>query len=285
MIYLIRSASWNEEANSFEFILKIGYTKDSSAKNRFTSYSNHNPTSKVLYKIPNATRRQEGSVHKYFEEFRKYGNEWYEYREEIIEFFKTHTTIESLNFLPEYKFRQERVSEKTDKINKFYKFVNSLKTSKLKSLLLNYLNLKRAYDKLIFLYKLSKNGQLSEEILEKLPDKNFKEYFTILGADRIKALAYNTSLLNKELSILTFDDTILLERIYNIFIPGNRYSLVDIKQVLLNIYQDVGYKKTPVATDLQEWFNIKSVQINTKISKGKYKRDQGFEILSRRNDK
>ena len=143
MIYLIRSASWNEEANNFEFILKIGYTKDSSAKNRFTSYSNHNPTSKVLYKIPNATRRQEGSVHKYFEKFKKYGNEWYEYREEIVEFFKTHTTRESLNFLPEYKFRQERVSEKTAKINKFYKFVNSLETSKLKSLLLNYIKLLR----------------------------------------------------------------------------------------------------------------------------------------------
>ena len=137
-------------------------------------------------------------------------------------------------------------------------------------------------DKLKFLYKLSKNGQLSEEILEKLPDKNFKEYFTILGAERIKALAYNTSLLNKELGILTFDNTILLEKVYSIFIPGNRYSLVNIKQMLLDIYQDVGYKKTPVATDLQEWFSIKSVQINTKISKGVYKRDQGFEILSKK---
>ena len=52
--------------------------------------------------------------------------------------------------------------------------------------------------------------------------------------------------------------------------------------MLLDIYQDVGYKKTPVATDLQEWFSIKSVQINTKISKGVYKRDQGFEILSKK---
>ena len=84
------------------------------------------------------------------------------------------------------------------------------------------------------------------------------------------------------LGILTFDNTALLERVYSIFIPGNRYSLVDIKQMLLDIYQDVGYKKTPVATDLQEWFNIKGVQINTKISKGKYKRDQGFEILSKK---
>ena len=96
MIYLIKSASWNKEKNSFEFILKIGYTKDSSAQNRFSSYVNHNPTSEILFKISEATRRQEGALHEYFKEFRIYGREWYEYREEIIEFFKSHITKDSL---------------------------------------------------------------------------------------------------------------------------------------------------------------------------------------------
>lgn len=280
MIYLIRSASWNEEANSFEFILKIGYTKDSSAKNRFTSYSNHNPTSKVLYKIPNATRRQEGSVHKYFEKFKKYGNEWYEYREEIIEFFKTHTTRESLNFLPEYKFRQEMVSERVIKIEKFHKFVENLKDLELKSLLSNYLDLKM-YDRLRLLYKLSKQSQLNEELLENIPDKNFKEYFTTLGPNRIKAVGYDTTILNKELKNLSLSED-LAEKVYNTFSLGKRYTSIYIKNELLKIYQEIGYSKTPIATDLKTWFKIKRVQINTKIAKGVYKRDKGFEILSKK---
>ena len=148
--------------------------------------------------------------------------------------------------------------------------------------LAEYQSLPKLYDKLKYLCDLDFQGRLSSAIMAQVSEKHFQEYFTVLGSERIKALAYNTSLLNKELGILTFDNTALLERVYSIFIPGNRYSLVDIKQMLLDIYQDVGYKKTPVATDLQEWFNIKGVQINTKISKGKYKRDQGFEILSKK---
>lgn len=101
MIYLIKSASWNKEKNSFEFILKIGYTKDSSAQNRFSSYVNHNPTVEILFKIPNATREQESLLHKYFKGFRIHGNEWYEYREEIINFFTSHTTKDS--FVAFYK--------------------------------------------------------------------------------------------------------------------------------------------------------------------------------------
>ena len=148
--------------------------------------------------------------------------------------------------------------------------------------LAEYQSLPKLYDKLKYLCDLDFQGRLSSAIMAQVSEKHFQEYFTVLGSERIKALAYNTSLLNKELGILTFDNTTLLERVYSIFIPGNRYSLVNIKQMLLDIYQDVGYKKTPVATDLQEWFSIKSVQINTKISKGVYKRDQGFEILSKK---
>lgn len=51
MIYLIKSAGYDENENLIHF-LKIGYTEDSSKDKRFQLYKLHNPTCKVLYEIP-----------------------------------------------------------------------------------------------------------------------------------------------------------------------------------------------------------------------------------------
>lgn len=52
---------------------------------------------------------------------------------------------------------------------------------------------------------------------------------------------------------------------------GERYSLKDIKLKLKNLYIKVGESKTPVATDLKNWYEIRSVS-NKHIG-------NGFEIL------
>ena len=51
MIYLIKSAGYDENENLIHF-LKIVYTEDSSNDKRFSQYKMHNPTCKVLYEIP-----------------------------------------------------------------------------------------------------------------------------------------------------------------------------------------------------------------------------------------
>ena len=51
MIYLIKSAGYDENENLIHF-LKIGYTEDSSKDKRFSQYKMHNPTCKILYEIP-----------------------------------------------------------------------------------------------------------------------------------------------------------------------------------------------------------------------------------------
>lgn len=52
---------------------------------------------------------------------------------------------------------------------------------------------------------------------------------------------------------------------------GERYSLKDIKLKLKNLYIKVGESKTPVATDLKNWYEIKS------FKNGMF--GHGFEIL------
>lgn len=80
-------------------LLKIGYTKDSSKETRFAAYKMHNPLSEVLFTIPEGTERHEKALHFMFRKYlyKNYGNEWFNYNEEIIDFFSTHTTKESLD--------------------------------------------------------------------------------------------------------------------------------------------------------------------------------------------
>ena len=103
MIYLIRSACYkdinNKECNEFDNILKIGYTKDNSKKSRFNVYITENPSAQILYLIPGGTEYDERNLHNYFRKYLKYGREWFSYESEILEFFKTHTTKESLKEL------------------------------------------------------------------------------------------------------------------------------------------------------------------------------------------
>lgn len=137
-------------------------------------------------------------------------------------------------------------------------------------------------DKLKFLCDLSDGGQLSPEILDNLTEKHFYEYFTILGAPRVRASGYNPTLLNRELGFISFDKTRLADKIYSEFIIGNRYTLVYIREVLRRVYDDLGYPKIPVATDLEQYFEVKVIQVNKSLGNGKYKRERGFEILSKK---
>ena len=100
MIYVIRSSAVVDESiPSFEFILKIGYCRDDREKVRTTTYLTENPTIKTLFTIPGGTEQDEKNLHHHFRKYLVYGNEWFSYNQEILDFFTTHTTKESLGEL------------------------------------------------------------------------------------------------------------------------------------------------------------------------------------------
>lgn len=126
MIYLILSAAFRKDnMNEFEKILKIGYTKDDGKKSRFDCYITENPTIEILYLIPNGDEQDEKNLHYYFRDYLKYGYEWFSYEDSIIEFFKNHTTKESLKELDIYisKQKQQKLRREHIKIN-ILKYVN-----------------------------------------------------------------------------------------------------------------------------------------------------------------
>ena len=108
MIYLIKSAGYDENENLIH-LLKIGYTEDSSKDKRFQTYRIHNPTCKVLYEIPNLPEDIEKRIQYKFRnlKYNGYGNEWFYYSEDIINFFKDIDNID-LESLPKSPMSEKR---------------------------------------------------------------------------------------------------------------------------------------------------------------------------------
>ena len=104
MIYLIESSAFKrKDDGTIEYfqLLKIGYTDDNNKDRRYSQYKLHNPTCEVIYEIPEGTKDHESRLHYKFKDFRfeDYGDEWYVYNEEIIDYIKT-VTLEELDKLP-----------------------------------------------------------------------------------------------------------------------------------------------------------------------------------------
>ena len=131
MIYVILSAEIiNKDPSNLGLILKIGYCKDDRAKVRTATYLTENPTIKTLYTIPEGTEQDEKNLHHHFRKYLKYGNEWFSYNQEILDFFKTHTTKESLEELDLHLSQNKLIKLQKERNAKFLenkqKYINPI---------------------------------------------------------------------------------------------------------------------------------------------------------------
>ena len=104
-------------------------------------------------------------------------------------------------------------------------------------------------------------------ILGSITEIHFQEYVEVLGLDECKAQAYNTSLLNKKLDILSFDKEKLKGDIYNEFKVGQTYPNSYAKLKLGEIYKKNNFRATPKASDLKEYFDTKPKQVKDEVDK------------------
>ena len=113
MIYLILSPAFIDKddiSKGYIPLLKIGYTGEESRKSRFDTYITENPTMKILYLIENGDLDDELNLHNHFKHLKtEYGREWFKYDQEILNFFETHKTKESLEELDVVITRSKRV--------------------------------------------------------------------------------------------------------------------------------------------------------------------------------
>lgn len=108
MIYLIETTYYNKDTKEVLDLLKIGYTEDSKKDKRFMAYRMHNPRHKLLYEVLGYDEDIEKRIQYKFRglKYNGYGNEWFYYSEDIINFFKDIDNID-LESLPKSPRRRE----------------------------------------------------------------------------------------------------------------------------------------------------------------------------------
>ena len=338
MIYVSLSATFIDgDINKFDKIIKIGYCKDDNKKHRLGAYITENPSIILLYTIPGGTEQDEKNLHHHFRKYLKYGNEWFSYEQEILDFFTTHTTKESLEELDtyyskkklmeleqlknarflenkqkyinpilhslgeveilEYIKKQEELVEVLDNlfltssnIDSYFKSnypginfdIPEKLSKKAHKILLEIDNLKQFSDKMRFLYSLHMDEDLAKQVLDNIYDTRFAKYYWTISASRAGTLHYRSGELEEEYqSILHPEDTSIIEgevkdEILKEFVISERYSKSSIKARLERIYTNLKYNKTPKASDLEQYFELKECRV---LNSDTGKRDAGFEII------
>ena len=104
---------------------------------------------------------------------------------------------------------------------------------------------------------------------------NIKRYYKDLGPDIIKRNSYLEARLARIINARSNHD-LLKEAIMSTFIPGQFYSLKEIKSTLETIYTSLGIEKTAKASDLLnlDYIEVKPAQLWIDGHK-----DNGYRIL------
>lgn len=152
-----------------------------------------------------------------------------------------------------------------------------------------YNSLPEARKKLILLCESSLNGRLTKDVVEivlaQIPDSDYiKSYYTTLGPERLRALGYKRSTIEKELGIVTFSPGRLMVEIYSNFHPGEKYTLANLKAKLAYIYNNINYEATPKASDIGDWFEVREILISEKKPDGGRKRIRAYELIGPKNN-
>jgi hypothetical protein len=114
--------------------------------------------------------------------------------------------------------------------------------------------------------------QYANSPLQTIVPIEYQNYINLLGFERIRALSYQE---NEIIRYIQSQSNLRNSTIISIFSVGSKYSKAQIKEMLREFYTTNNITKTPKASDLEEYFNLKTckVKINDKW-------ENGFEIVS-----
>lgn len=108
---------------------------------------------------------------------------------------------------------------------------------------------------------------------------NIRSYYTTLKPNRLKSLGYNRTYIERELGVVVFNKELLVKTIFQNFKIGDKISLLEIKNRLVNLYLGINYKAVPKSTDLNEYFDTKEVKVTKTLSDGVKKRVKALELV------
>ena len=305
MIYLIKGYGKGGE------LLKIGLTDNLNS--RLESYVTHTPDYELL-KIREGDLNLERYLLNYFKDF-NYSGEWFRFDQRIIDEFDTiqldqtfvvedrrqkrlstgtikkieeefrinhgidinkDINIRRIYLIYLYKYPLIDKNNISNYVKSFLDYFNSISTNTIK-FYSNFWEKGNAADRLKFICENKESLSLEElkEFFSLLSNSAYENFYFGLGPERCKALGYNYSALLKDYELKFFNTAPVRERILSEFKVGDRLITSEVKEILRMIYKDLKYNKTPKATDLEEYFELKDTRL--KDSSGKVVR--GIEIL------
>lgn len=115
--------------------------------------------------------------------------------------------------------------------------------------------------------------RLIEMIKFYVKDPDFQKFYDFYGTQGCKAKKYRRLDLENGFKDTVKNDP---EIIKSLFVVGEKYTKKDIKSKLILLYNQLGILKSPKATDIESYFEVKSVLISNP-STGK--RDKGYLIV------
>ena len=106
-----------------------------------------------------------------------------------------------------------------------------------------------------FMDKHKGNKEVSDMIYYKIKNSDFRKYYNFYGSSGCKAKEYIKK--NLELGMVNMSkESELFSAIHNKFKVGDRFVNKDIKQILQDIYRDLGITSKAKATDLGKYFKL-----------------------------
>ena len=111
-----------------------------------------------------------------------------------------------------------------------------------------------------FMDKHNGNKEVSDIIYFKIKDPKYRKYYNFYGTKGCSFKDYEEKKL--ELGMIDISkDSELSSVVHKKFRVNSRYTLKNIKQILQDIYRDLGITSKAKATDLGKYFNLSSVSI------------------------
>ena len=111
-----------------------------------------------------------------------------------------------------------------------------------------------------FMDKYGGNKEVSDIIYFKIKDPKYRKYYNFYGTKGCSFKDYEEKKL--ELGMIDVSkDSELSSVVHKKFRVNSRYTLKNIKQILQDIYRDLGITSKAKATDLGKYFNLSSVSI------------------------
>ena len=201
-----------------------------------------------------------------------------------------------INDMRSYEIQQ---TDYKDRFRVFNALGEQVKNSELvQKILQEFENQKFFTGKMKYLYSLHMDEEVAKQVLDNIYDTHYAKYYWTIPANRAGSLSYQKGELEKEYQLIMNPDLAKKESenkdidivekkentkkiILDTFLINNKYLKSDIKETLRKIYEEANYDKTPKASDLEEYFELRSCQIKNKETG---KKDHGFEILKKKGD-